>query len=693
MMSDHPKILRCPVCLGALDNSPDGLDCRTCNRNYPIRDEITDVRVGYHDYNFDPALREKMKNLMANVTAETWVSSIRRFIESTKNDVSWLDELIVDGRYGWKIFLDIDKQSVIMDIGCGLGNLASNLAPQAKKTIAMDLTHESLEFSKKRFEIFNPDDDIELIAGGDAARLPFEDKTFDCITVSGVLEWVGEGDMAPFQTGSKPARFWRMVAYQFGRHGPRSIQLQFLKEIRRVLKDDGQLFIGTNNRFNLEHLFDPPDDPSGLKRGSLLPRVLANLYSLWRRQSPYRAYTYSMSGYRRLLKQAGFAKIEFLSLFKGYSELNEIVPSDAEVSQWRGAPLGPRSRAQRIKRYKSFVPAFGIVANVNGGKRQSLYDRVLAAVASNAGLGAISAYSIDAVRISAKEKLLMWGSAGDTQFMIKVPFSAAAIGSEQTNHEILAKLTNNENHPDFLPQAIAEGKVDGFQYFVEQRMSGAEISSVASSWDKAQTLQLAADTLSAISSLAPLSHKTLEGDLYEHFVTAKIGEISKQLDDPELISGLKAHFQDVLYGIPVSVGIQHGDFSLSNILVDGVQVSGLIDWEAGAIEGLPILDAINFTMSQNLTRHPASTPAVSWMQVASLLDDDSEETTFLQRAYQAHGMDMVHHRAMVHLHWLHVVAFRLKFGMGCNPVEIGKFVYDVANKLPPSSQEAFKLAL
>ena len=325
---------RCSVDAGRLVEQDESLHCQHCGRDFPVKNGIFDFRCGDGNYYFNPVPREDMAKLNQLTGAERWPETIRQFVQSTKN-ADWLDNLVVDGRYSWKLFLDLKPESVVLDLGCGLGNLTSNIAPHVARVFALDRTYERLEFASNRFAVFNPDDDIVVLAGGDTDLLPFPDDSMDCVILSGVLEWVGEGDDLPFLDGAKWRRLLNMLTYHFGARGPRALQLRFLKEIRRILRPSGQLFVAIENRFSYEYFGGRPDHHSGLMFGSLLPRFLANVYSIAKARTPYRTYTYSIGGYERLLGQAGFAQTEFLGLKDGYSDLREILPAKLQFPQWR----------------------------------------------------------------------------------------------------------------------------------------------------------------------------------------------------------------------------------------------------------------------------------------------------------------------------------------------------------------------
>ena len=96
----------------------------------------------------------------------------------------------------------------------------------------MDLTWERLKFAYKRFEKFNSEDEIILMAGGDSKYLPFCDGTLDCVILSGVLEWIPDGNGKWNQDINKLYRFLLMLFSCFGLNSPYSIQLKFLKEVK-----------------------------------------------------------------------------------------------------------------------------------------------------------------------------------------------------------------------------------------------------------------------------------------------------------------------------------------------------------------------------------------------------------------------------------------------------------------------------
>lgn len=73
--------------------------------------------------------------------------------------------------------------NIILDIATGTGDLAINLAEtNAEKIIGLDISEGMLNVGKEKILNKSLQDTIEMVVG-DSENLPFEDNTFDAITV------------------------------------------------------------------------------------------------------------------------------------------------------------------------------------------------------------------------------------------------------------------------------------------------------------------------------------------------------------------------------------------------------------------------------------------------------------------------------------------------------------------------------
>ncbi len=72
----------------------------------------------------------------------------------------------------------------ILDIATGTGDLAISLSKtSAQKIVGLDISDGMLEVGRKKINAKNLDDKITMVIG-DSENLPFEDNTFDAITVA-----------------------------------------------------------------------------------------------------------------------------------------------------------------------------------------------------------------------------------------------------------------------------------------------------------------------------------------------------------------------------------------------------------------------------------------------------------------------------------------------------------------------------
>jgi SAM-dependent methyltransferase len=193
---------------------------------------------------------------------------------------------------------------VCLDVGSGLGAHTFNLAPYVKMVHSFDLSKKRVRFCeyRKKFESVQN----VRIFHSDTTHLPFEAETFDNIIMNGIVEWLPEAEPES---------------------NPRASQVGVIKKMWKLLKPGGRIYIGIENRVALNYLTSARDH-NRLKYTTLMPRFLASFITWLFRGKPYRTYTYSIFGYRKLLKDAGFdiSKITFYIAHPGYNLPKYIIP-------------------------------------------------------------------------------------------------------------------------------------------------------------------------------------------------------------------------------------------------------------------------------------------------------------------------------------------------------------------------------
>jgi ubiquinone/menaquinone biosynthesis C-methylase UbiE len=184
----------------------------------------------------------------------------------------------------------------VLDLGCGLGQVAVSLSFQSKMVIAADISKEALKIVSKIAKIKSLNNIHSVLLS--ATNLPFKENVFDLIICSGVLEWV------PLSDNSQQ---------------PERLQINTLIEVKRVLDRLGLFWLGIENRFCYYYLLGAIDHHSELRFVTFLPRFIANYYSKLIRKQQYRNYLYSYWELKKILHKLGFIIYKFLTASPFYS--------------------------------------------------------------------------------------------------------------------------------------------------------------------------------------------------------------------------------------------------------------------------------------------------------------------------------------------------------------------------------------
>ena len=84
-----------------------------------------------------------------------------------------------------QFFVDnIDKEDVVLDVGCGNGALACDVAKKAREVIGIDIEKKNIKFANKNYKREN----LKFVIG-DSTKYKFNRK-FDVIILSNVLEHI-----------------------------------------------------------------------------------------------------------------------------------------------------------------------------------------------------------------------------------------------------------------------------------------------------------------------------------------------------------------------------------------------------------------------------------------------------------------------------------------------------------------------
>src|SRR5579884_272666 len=216
--------------------------------------------------------QEGKSELIAIARRDGWSKAITQQFGSA--------EYLTDERRG--IFLDLlpIENADVLEIGPGFGQFTDRIARIAKSVAALEVDPVQADFIREKLRQENIEN-ATVTTGGADCQLPYADDSFDLVVLNLVLEWCAAAITEPHEAA----------------------QSRLLREIARVLRPDGQLYVATKNRFALRYLIGKPDEHyHNMRFGSALPRWLAD--RVHGRRS--RGRLYSWRGLRCLLRDAGF---------------------------------------------------------------------------------------------------------------------------------------------------------------------------------------------------------------------------------------------------------------------------------------------------------------------------------------------------------------------------------------------------
>lgn len=233
------------------------------------------VTFGLPECDEDAGAIPKLQELNRLAPIAGWETALRRLY-----DPEFVRYVTSPVRTGITQHFPIAPDAHILEIGPGLGQMTSALASRARFVDALEVVHGQAEFTAERMRQ-EGHRNVRVASGGADCRLPYVDELFDFVVLNLVFEWC-----AARSDEDHPV-----------------VQRRLLKEMHRVLRTAGRMYLATKNRFGISYLCGRSDEHfEGMRFGSALPRPVARALH-GRRQS---GFLHSWSGLHRMLADTGF---------------------------------------------------------------------------------------------------------------------------------------------------------------------------------------------------------------------------------------------------------------------------------------------------------------------------------------------------------------------------------------------------
>jgi ubiquinone/menaquinone biosynthesis C-methylase UbiE len=194
----------------------------------------------------------------AELNAQTHVNEYFQVNASHWNDIYAGDDVDVWSQVhrdrhlmaiSWVDNLKLPKDARVLEVGCGSGRFAVDLARRGLRVVAIDPAAAMVEQARTHAEQAGFGADRLTVTLGDASALAFADQTFDLIVALGVLPWLEDPTQA-------------------------------VREMARVTRPCGYVLVTEDNILRLHSFFDPWLNPgtAWLKRVAKLGLATAGLY-------------------------------------------------------------------------------------------------------------------------------------------------------------------------------------------------------------------------------------------------------------------------------------------------------------------------------------------------------------------------------------------------------------------------------
>lgn len=582
----------CPNCLGVPSVTDRKVSCPKCNAEFGVKDGIPVLRQNNDTY-YGEFPQDEMHQLI-HASRTDLEGSIRDYLRKRDAPPRLGEYILGRGRAGWQYLLPVDRDSKVLDLGCGWGTLAWSLAQFCGHVVACDSTLERMQLLGIRRQV-DELDNLQLVCAGDSKHLPFPDNSFNAVVVNGVLEWVPSG---------LPGN-------------PRDVQMEFLREIRRVLKPDGCLFLGIENRYAWKTWAMNADGHTDLRFVPWLPRTLAHLYSKIKGKGSYRNYLYGPGQYRKLLSDCGFADTQFYVPCPGYHHPLRMIDFE-DKPQLEDAFARPEKTAfrrfrQSVKGYLSarFPDAFGMITSDQ--KRESYLSNLLSHVRKETGDTA-SGTNRFTYRMNGEMGIVTVISRSPGEpFILKLPMHKRGLEELQAETAILKQVAHPEHPLHGQSKLFAKVRADGefgrqnyFAYSMLPGVSGDKLSTTSDLFGK--SVNNVGGFLANLHTASPDQQTSLE-QLVEPARQAVLSLAfnQQQIDTANRVAD--SVLKDLGDSNQAAVW-SHGDSKVANFMFDekSAELTGAIDWGTGFQPELPGYDLSFLFVSSEATRTRTSLP-------------------------------------------------------------------------------------
>lgn len=458
-----------------------------------------------------------------------------------------IDALVDESNGAFKLLLPDLTHAHILYIGEDSRDTSTNLARSCRLVTALFTSENSHAIQQEKNQLRQDPENLEL-ARLKSIPLDFPEATFDGVVI----------DTALCQTEE---------------YHPSTLML----EIKRILKPSAWIFLKCKNRISRESIFDSLSN--------------TRLHSLF--------------GYRQLLNRIGFG---YQQAF-GFDSLNQGADRIVRLTNSKQAyELKNHGKRRYLPLWLCHLtmPSFGILAGASAHPPCTL-DNIIEQAANE--MRAQAGHEIVSIEVNRKGKFVV---ALDIQkpearrVTLKIPLTENAKQHLQHNHAGLLYLQQAMISSDktrlstsSFPYPICSGHFQNIPYYVESFIQGKPFTKSGDKNTMHQIVRQIEHKLIALRNIPFPQDLKPAHTMLEQQVNAIRAYILEET--PSLLEKFDQIARPILQGEREANATGHfffkSDFSISNTLVEGDTVTGLIDFDFWGVSHNKLIDYADFVFS------------------------------------------------------------------------------------------------
>jgi SAM-dependent methyltransferase len=575
--------LVCRGCHSTFTSTPDGETRCSCPRTLSIVDDVITVD------SFNPVEGHRIRKVFLEAFFEDCqnVGWSRAFYQLLRNleregETTYTQTL---GRKaaGWKWLLPMTADAQILCVGARVEAIPLALSTYGAEVFVVDRCHDRLRSTALAGKAVGAS--VTCLEVLRLDNLPFEDGSFDTIVIPDIQD----------------------VLRYFGSPAERSVSLELLQFLRRLLRENGVIYVAGDNRFTYAGTIASSNDATIATSGGRQRRA---------RKSSTSSHSYR--GYQLRLRESGFHPKEVYAPIPNHRSADESVPLSSDGHSTKNS-RGEISRylKDRIALHPQFLKAFGhsfaLVASKNEQGGYSFIHEALLRLEWQLKLSNLSLEQM----VFSNDETLVHCNSGKLALTVRIPLSASSARKTSLNAERLRKLASSVQSQYLqqrLPTWIYAWEQEGVSLSVETRLSGLPLETYVRHFGQRTFNDSVLRLLLSLSSVRGTGQQPIVPLLRE-----MVDVSAPRILDPLVRSG----FLDAAKRILDSVSelslpgiLVHGQLTTDNVLwnPDSGDISGLHSWHGSLERGLPGWDCVALESSFVAARYGCSFgEAIVWM--------------------------------------------------------------------------------